>query len=333
MTRVTSITIEVDGARAPIDAATYKRHALHAEDLVWVEKNCYIDVWIELVHALGCDPMAMLPFTAAIDFEEDQWTFFKPKHDELFDLYGIDVQELNLWRSLADHVQVHVGNGKMVAVEADAFHLPDTAGTDYGAQHTKTTIIIADFDLEHRRLGYFHNASYHQLEGADFDKTFRIGLPPDPTFMPFYAEVVRVDRLVKRSPEELRTMSKALLAKHLARRPQTNPVTRFGARLATDLEKLQNEGERRLALYHAWAFATIRQLGAAMELLSLHLVWRGDDAAKEAASELAKVSQGAKTLILKGARAVNGKRPLDATAIFDEMSTAWERGMKRLDDG
>jgi len=318
MTHVTSLTL---------DAATYQRHPLHAEDRVWVEKNCYVDVWIELVHALGCEPLAMLPFVAAIDFEGDQWTFFKPKHDELFDLYGIDVQELNLWRSLADHVQVHVGDGKMVAVEADAFFLPDTAGTDYQHQHTKTTIIICDFDLEQRRLGYFHNASYHALAGADFEKLFRIGVPADPAFMPFYAEVVRVDRLVKRSPDELRAMSRALLQKHLARRPAQNPVTRFGESLASDLARLQGEG---LPVYHAWAFATIRQLGAAMELLSLHLLWRGDEPARDAASELAKVSHAAKTLILKGARAVNAKRALDAAPLFEEMAGAWQRGMDLL---
>ncbi len=312
-----------------IDAATYQRHALHAESsgVQWIEKNCYIDVWIELVHALGCEPHAMMPFTAAIDFEDDQWTFFKPKHEELFELYGIDVQELNLWRSLADHVQVHVGHGKQVAVEADAFHLPDTAGTDYQRQHTKTTIIINDFDLEAKKLGYFHNASYHALEGADFDKTFRVGLPPDPTFMPFYAEVVRVDRLVKRPADELREMSKKLLAKHLARRPKDNPVKRFGDRITADVAKVSAEG---LPVYHAWAFATIRQLGAAMELLALHLEWRGDEKAKQAAAELTKISAGGKSLILKGARAANSKKPLDASAIFEEMSAAWQKGMELL---
>jgi hypothetical protein len=310
-----------------LDASSYQRHALHAEDVVWVEKNCYIDVWIELVHAAGCEPLAMMPFTCAIDFEIDQWTFFKPKHEELFELYGIGVEELNLWRSLAEHVEVHVGAGKLVAVEADAFHLPDTAGTDYQRQHTKTTIIINDFDLEAKKLGYFHNASYYALEGADFDKTFRVGVAPDPTYMPFYAEVVRLDRLVKRSPDELRAIAKAHLAKHLARRPRENPVARFGAAIAKDLEKLQAEG---LATYHAWAFATIRQLGAAMELLSAHLVWRGDEPAKQAAAELGKISQGAKTLILKGARAVNAKKALDAAAIFEEMSAAYDRGMGLL---
>ena len=311
----------------PIDAKTYERHSLHAESATWVEKNCYVDVWIELVHALGCEPLAMLPFTAAIDFEGDQWTFFKPKHEELFELYGIDVQELNLWRSLADHVQVHVGAGKMVAVEADAFNLPDTAGTDYQAQHTKSTIIISDFDLEKRHLGYFHNAGYFELGGADFEKLFRVGMAPDPTFMPFYAEVVRVDRLVKKSGDALRAQSKELLSKHLARRPKENPVARFGARIASDLTALQAEG---LAVYHAWAFATIRQLGAAMELLAMHLEWRGDEKAKQAAAELAKVSAGAKTLILKGARAVNSKKTLDAAPIFEEMSAAYQRGMDLL---
>lgn len=308
-----------------LDASTYQRHALHAEDVVWVEKNCYIDVWIELVHAAGCEPLAMMPFTAALDFEGDQWTFFKPKHEELFELYGIDVQELNLWRSLADHVEVHVGAGKLVAVEADAFYLRDTAGTDYQRTHTKTTIIINDFDREAKKLGYFHNASYHALEGADFDQLFRIGFPPDPTYMPFFAEVVRLDRLVKRSGDELRALAKAHLAKHLARRPKENPVARFAAHVAGDLAKLQTEG---LPMYHAWAFATIRQLGAAMELLAAHLVWRGDEPAKAAAAELTKISQGSKTLILKGARAVNAKKALDATAIFDEMTAAWQRGME-----
>jgi hypothetical protein len=321
VSRVTSLAL---------DPATYARHSVHAEDRVWVEKNCYVDVWIELVHALGCEPLAMLPFVAAIDFEVDQWTFFKPKHDELFDLYGIDVQELNVWRTLAEHVEVHVGDGKMVATEADAFYLPDTAGTDYQRQHTKTTIIVVDFDLEGRRLGYFHNAGYYALEGTDFEKLFRVGAPHDPTFMPFFAEVVRVDRLEKRPERELRALSRALLGKHVSRRPARNPVKRFGEHITADLTRLQGEG---LPVYHAWAFATVRQLGAAMELLSLCLGWLGDERERAAAVELDKVSQTSKALILKGARAVNGKRALDAAPMFEEMAGAWQRGMELLASG
>ncbi len=310
-----------------LDAATYARDALHAEGVSWVEKNCYVDVWIELVHALGCDARAMLGFTASIDFEDDQWTFFKPKHDELFALYGIDVQELNLWRPLADHVQTHVGAGRLVAVEADAFWLPDTAGTDYRQQHTKTTIIINAFDSAAQTLGYFHNASYHALAGEDFARTFRVGAAVDPAYMPFYAEVIRVDRLVQRAEPELRALAAAQLVKHATRRPRNNPVARFGARVTADVEQLRAEG---LAVYHAWAFANLRQLGAAMELCAQHLLWLGGEQRVTAAAELSKVSEGAKTLIMKCARAVNGKRPLDAAALIDEMAAAWERGMERL---
>ena len=104
-----------------LDASTYRRHALHADDRVWVEKNCYIDIWIEVIHALGLDPIAMLPFAIAIDFEDDQWTFFKPPHGELFELYGVDVQELNVWRPIVEHAATHLAAGKLVSTEADAY--------------------------------------------------------------------------------------------------------------------------------------------------------------------------------------------------------------------
>ncbi|HEX8109631.1 MAG TPA: DUF1839 family protein, partial [Kofleriaceae bacterium] len=114
-----------------LDATRHARHALHADDRAWVEKNCYVDIWIEVIHALGCEPLAIAPFVVALDFEGDQWTFFKPPHDELRELYGIDVQELNCWRPLVEHAVEHVGAGKLISTEADAWWLPDVAGTDY----------------------------------------------------------------------------------------------------------------------------------------------------------------------------------------------------------
>src|SRR5262249_23970098 len=140
-----------------LESACYTPHALHSEGRTWVEKNCYIDVWIEFIHALKLDPMPLLPFTVAIDFEGDQFTFFKPSHAEILDLYGLDVKELNVWRPLVDHLLEHLSNGKVVFTEADAFFLPDTRGTDYRSQHTKTTIVAETIDLDNARLGYFHN--------------------------------------------------------------------------------------------------------------------------------------------------------------------------------
>jgi hypothetical protein len=135
----------------------------------WPEKNCYIDLWTGLVRSLDLEPLAMLGHTIAVDFEGDQWTFFKPPHAELRELYGIDVQELTVWRPLADHVVEHLAAGKLVSTEADAFWLPDTAGTDYRSKHTKTTILIDRIDTNAKRIGYFHNAGYFELQGEDYE--------------------------------------------------------------------------------------------------------------------------------------------------------------------
>ncbi len=186
-----------------LSPASYQRHSLHGEAAAWVEKNCYGDLWIELLHALKLEPRAMLPFTLAVDFEDDQWTFFKPSLEELRDLYGIDVQELTVWRPLLEHAVEHLSAGKLICTEADAFWLPDTAGTDYRTKHTKTTILLANLDVGARRLGYFHNAGYFELSGEDFIQLFRLEADPDIPFLPLFAELVRVDRLVQRPPLEL----------------------------------------------------------------------------------------------------------------------------------
>lgn len=319
-----------------LDASNYARHSLHADDRVWVEKNCYVDIWIELVHALGCEPLAMLPFVAAIDFEGDQWTFFKPPHDELRDLYGIDVQELNCWRPLIEHAVEFLADGKLISTEADAWWLPDTQGTDYRNQHTKSTIVIADLDIEARRLGYFHNAGYFTLDGEDFEQTFRLDKAPDPTFMPLFAEFVRLDRVVRHAPAELAAQSRSLLSRHVRRMPDNNPVERFASRFERDLPMLQAKG---LVHYHAWAFASIRQLGAAAELMAIYLRWLAIHAGKgqaevsqfeSAAVAYDTISTGAKTFILKAARAVNSGRAFDASPMLAEWTSAWEQARSIL---
>jgi hypothetical protein len=308
-------------------AERYQRSALHGEDRIWVEKNCYVDIWIELLHALGCEPLAVLPFVLAIDFEGDQWTFFKPPHDELRLLYGLDVQELNVWRPLLDHCLEHLAAGKLISTEADAFWLPDTQGTDYRRQHTKTTIVINELDVARGRLGYFHNAGYFTLEGEDFRRLFRVDAADEPAFMPLFAEIVRTDARVSLSADELRARSRELLGRHLARRPRENPIARFGERFRAELPRLIESG---LPHYHAWAFATLRQLGAAFELAALHLRWLEVEPLLPASAEFEKIAVSAKAFIMKGARAVNGRKPLDSTALFEEMAGAWQEGMSVL---
>lgn len=312
-------------------AAGYQPHDLHAQTQVWLEKNCYVDLWIELLHQLGLEPRAALAFTLAIDFEGDHWTFFKPPHRDLHALYGIDVQELNVWRPLLEHAAEHLASGRLLSTEADAWWLPDTAGTDYRQQHVKTTIVLNDLDVAHERLGYFHNACYFQLEGEDFRRTFRLDENAAQT-LPLYAELVRLDRVQRRSPEALAGLSWQLLREHFAWRPASNPVERFAARFASDLPQLHEQG---LVHYHAWAFTTIRQLGAAFELAAACLRWlqphRPDAPLSAAAEQFDVIAQESKALILKGARVVNARRAFNAAEALAPAAQAWASGMALLE--
>lgn len=309
-----------------LDASAYQRHALHSEERAWVEKNCYFDIWIEMVHAVGCEPYAMCPVVVSLDFVGDQWTFFKPAHTDLWELYGLDVQELNCWRPLLDQAVEHLAAGRLISTEADAWWLPDVSGTDYRRQHTKSTIVLNALDVEKQRLGYFHNAGYFVLEGEDFVKTFRLDVdPPDPAFMPFFAETVDTKRVVRRDDAALRALSGAMLKKHLARRPADNPVARFAARFAKDLPELQQKG---LGYYHAYAFATVRQLGSSAELMARYLEWLGAGQFAPAIAAYDELSGLAKSFILKAARAVNSKKPFAPE--WDAWIGAYARAIENL---
>jgi hypothetical protein len=313
---------------APIDPSTYRAHALHTAERAWGESNCYIDVWIEVLHALRLDPHACMPFVLAIDWEGDQWTFFKPPHEDLVTLYGVDVQELNVWRPLVENARQQLTSGKLVLSEVDAFFLPDTKGTDYRTQHTKTTIGMQALDVDGRVLDYFHNTGYYRLSGDDFAGLFRLDQAPGS--LPFFAEFVRLERVKRLSTPELMELSIGLLRKHLARRPRTNPVSRWKERFSHDIEWLKHEG---LPVYHAYAFATVRQLGAAFEFGALYLRWLGEGGQaglEEAAGDFDAISGNCKSLIMKMARAVNTKKDADFSPMMETLEGRWANGMARL---
>ena len=135
---------------APRDYASHWLHS--APDLAWPVSNCYADMWIETLNWLGHNPVPALAAALAIDFEGDQWTLFKPLPGDLHRLYGIDVCELNIWRPLREQLAEQLALGRLVATEADAFWLPDTAGTAYRTRHQKTTVCITAVDPAARRL-------------------------------------------------------------------------------------------------------------------------------------------------------------------------------------
>ncbi len=316
------------GPLAP-DAGAFVPHPVHAAGRTWTETNCYVDVWIEVLHALDLDPVAGSAFTLSCDFEGDQWTFFKYPPEDLRALYGLEVAELNVWRPVVDHVEEQLGLGRLCTVECDSWFLPDTRGVAYGEAHVKTTIVPAVLDRPGRRLGYFHNAGYFSLEGEDFDGTFRLGGHADPTALPPYVESIRLDR-VRRDDPDLVARVVGMAREHLARRPTDNPVVRMAARMLSDLPWLAAQD---LEVFHRYAFGTCRQCGASTELAAVFVDWLNEHdgpGTEQAAESFRAVSEGAKSLQFSLARVARG-RSVDLAPVLDGMAERWDAGMDVLD--
>ena len=320
-------------ATMPGTAGTYVPHLLHGDERTWPETNCYVDLWIELLHARGLEPRACLAFTLGLDHEGDQYTFYKPPLRDIRLLYGIDVQELNIWKPLAIHAVEQSAMGRVLMAEVDAFYLPDTAGVSYRYEHGKTTIGIASIDPDRQLLQYFHGRGLHALGGNDFAGVFRLGeFAADATVLPPFAEIVKLDDVRALETPALVDAAMALARFHLAGAPRTNPIARHAARLADDLAWLRGQP---LGTFHLYAFATVRQAGSCFDLASAFLLWldeNGQRGLREAAAAFERISTEAKTVQFKLARMARLKRDADVAPHLAEMVAAWDEGMSRLAD-
>ncbi|HYK05511.1 MAG TPA: DUF1839 family protein [Thermoanaerobaculia bacterium] len=311
-----------------LDPKTYNRHAIHGEGRVWAETNCYVDVWVELAHALGYEPRAALPFTFTIDFEGDQWTFFKFPLEDLYELFGLDVHELAIYRPLTAHIEEQLQRGRPVLVELDSYYLPDTAGTAYKLAHVKSTVAAVKIDVEQQMLGYFHNQGYYELHGDDFAGALRTNEPHDTAMLPPYTEFVKI-RDVDGGDGALLARSLALFRKHLELVPAANPFHAFKTRFEKDLQQLLHES---LETFHNYSFATLRQYGACFELASTYLQWltsQGEEGLEEPTRDFLEISESAKTMQFQLARSMARHKPLDL-APLDAMAERWERGIGAL---
>jgi Domain of unknown function (DUF1839) len=301
----------------------HARHPLHADTRDWPETNCYVDLWIELLAARGFAPEAALGFTLTQDFEGDQFTFFKfPLHD-LERFYGALVQELSIYDCVEAHTIEQVSRGRAVLIEVDGFYLPDTRGVSYRRQHTKTTIAVNRIDATQCRLEYFHNAGFFALDGEDYDGVFA-KLPQqrrDDVLFP-YVEFVRFDARALKG-DALRAASLARLREHYARRPRCNPVHAFAGVIEAQTEAV---AKRPPDFFHAYAFNTLRQLGANFELCASHLDWLMPGAeAADAISACKAISGGAKSLQFQLARAVARKRFSGLKEALAPIADAYDR--------
>ena len=312
-----------------LDPNNDQRHRLHTQERNWAETNCYVDLWIELLHAWGFEPLAAMPFTLAIDFEGDQWTFFKFPLADLWDLFGLDVQELAIWRSVVSHVEEQIERGRPVLVELDSFYLPDTAGTAYKIQHQKTTVAAIEIDVQSQRLGYFHGQGHYELLGDDFVNIFNLDGVKHPTVLPPYAEFVKRRSSATLIGDELVQVSLKLLRRQLKLLPEGNPFVRFKPRFEADLQWLANEP---IEIFHQYSFATLRQFGSCYEVAATYLSWlqsQGVSPLERPIAAFTELSTGAKTMQFQLARAMARKKPMDLS-ILDQMATTWELTMEEL---
>lgn len=302
-----------------VSPATYQPHLLHAQDHAWPQTNCYVDLWIEVLASAGLIPEAMLSFTLAQDFEGDQFTFFKVPLEDLERLYGITCTELVLYDTLENHLVTQLGRRRLCLVEADSFHLPDTAGVDYRHSHSKTTIAINRLDASAGRLEYFHNDGYHALSGDDYAGVFQHGVDPALRWIP-YTEIAHLPDVLA-TPSHQRETAQRLLARHLARRPAESPLAVFAEVFPGQVEQVAARG---LDFFHLYAFNTVRQFGANFELLASHLDWLDAERFAAEAAAARTISDTAKTAQYVLARAVAHGRLTRLAAALDPAVEAWE---------
>jgi hypothetical protein len=309
-----------------LDPDRYVAHALHAQERMWPETNCYVDLWIEVLSAAGLMPEAMLGFTLTQDFEGDQFTFFKVPLEDLETLYDIKVTELAIFDSVEAHVAEQISRGRLCLVEMDSFFMPDTQGVGYRQEHGKTTVGINRLDTETREMDYFHNGGFFRLAGEDFDGVFQRNLPEGTLpFLP-YTEFAKFPK-ARVSPAHQRAVAETLFLRHFSRRPDANPIAAFAAAFPKQVEAV---AERPFGYFHKYAFNTLRQFGANFELLAAHLAWLDKPAYETAIAEALKISECAKTVQFQLARAVTRKKFDPLATALDPAIAAWDALMDDL---
>ena len=304
---------------------SYQKHLIHGEGRDWAETNCYTDLWIELLHAMGHEPIAALPFVFSIDFEGDQWTFFKFAIADLESLYGLNIQELNIWRNLLSCIEEQTNRGNFVLVELDSFYLPDTAGTAYKIEHTKTTVAVNEIDRTAGRMEYFHNQGYFELGGDDFEQLFLVSDTLDKRVLPPYVEFVKKKRDALQG-DELLQASLTSFKSQLALMPEQNPFQAFMTRFTEDFRDLASVD---IDYFHKYSFATLRQYGAAFELCKTYLNWLQSQNVHVQSLQIAidaysAISESTKVLQFQLARAIARKKPLDLS-ILEASALHWQQ--------
>jgi len=307
-----------------LNPAAYQPHFLHGSQRNWPETNCYVDLWIEVLSAMGLQPEAALGFTVTQDFEGDQFTFFKFPLEDLALLFDLGVQELAIYDRVEAHALEQVRRGRLVLIEVDSFYLPDTRGTSYQLTHGKTTIGVNHLDTEKRVMHYFHNAGFFALEGSDYDGIFRPNYAAGSAQAALFPYVEFVKPGKKKPAAVTRDVAIKLLKHHLRHRPASNPMRSFQQAFPGHAEIL---AQRPMEFFHLYAFNTLRQIGANFEMLASHLQWlisQGEAGLEQGISAANDIASNAKTIQFQLARAVTRKKFDSFVAGLEPLAVAYD---------
>ena len=61
----------------------YEPHTIHSGERTWTETNCYLDLWVEVLHSLGLDPVPAAACAFGARFDGSLWTFLSFTPEEL----------------------------------------------------------------------------------------------------------------------------------------------------------------------------------------------------------------------------------------------------------
>src|SRR5262249_6552300 len=152
------------------------------------------------------------------------------------------------------------------------------------------------------RLWYHHNTGYYELSGTDYAGVFRT----IPGTLPPYLEFAK-RRQAPLAGTALTDAALRLLRRHVGRRPQHNPISRYRQDFPRHMEWLLARPET----FHDYAFNIFRQLGANHELLARHVDWLtmdGPEHMAQVAEAARAISATAKALQFKVARIASRRR-------------------------
>lgn len=305
---------------AALGPASHRPAPVHGPGTPWPETNCALDLYLELLNVTGRHPEALGVVALSADFLGDAWVTLKPGSDDL-QRHGLSVVEYNTWRPLLEHVAHHLDTGRLMTVETDSWWLPDTAGTAYRNEHTKTSITPLRLDPVARTMTYLHNAGCYALEGEDFEALWSEQAPR--TWVPIpYVELVTL--CAAPTEQRMRTEVADAVRSHLGRAPASNPVERLRAHLVATLPRIVDDEPA----FHKLAFVTTRQLGASAQLAAGFLRWWAPDDPDvvRAARAFTEVAERAGQTQFALARAARGRR-VDLQTLLAGLPAVWDEAI------